>query len=206
MEKTLAAPRSATVHVDPSCPFAWITSHWLDEVAQHSDVTVQRDLMSLGALNEGRDLDPVYRTWTDQAWRPARVAAAILKHQGQGEWLDFYERFGTRKHVDGLEDDAENIATTLRELDLPAELADAAEDTHWDDDLRQRTEGALAPLGTDGGTPLIHIGDTAFFGPVLTGIPRGDAAVRLWDAFAVLATTPEFTDIKRGRPDELITS
>lgn len=205
METSARLP-SATIYVDPTCPFAWITSKWLAEVELHAGLRVRRELMSLSVVNEGRELDAWYRDYNEGAWRPARVAAALLASAHAKHWADFYERFGQRRHVGGLRDDAQNIALTLDELQLPAGLAAAAEDTSWDADLRARTKVATALLTDDGGTPIVHIGDRGFFGPVLTAVPRGDAAVRLWHAVSTLATIPSFSELKGARDEHLRTN
>ncbi len=201
-----AAVRAATIFVDPTCPFAWITSQWLAEVEAQRGVQVTLELMSLSVVNKDRDLEPWYRDYNDRAWGPARVAAAILgTPRHAGAWARFYAAFGERRHVGGQRDDAENIARTLAELDLPPGLAEAAADPSWDADLGRRTAVATAPLAGDGGTPIVHVNGQAFFGPVLTEIPRGDAAVRLWQAVTVLAGTPGFSEIKGSRDGELRT-
>jgi hypothetical protein len=197
---------AATVYVDPTCPFAWITSRWLNEVATKTGLQIQRELMSLSVVNEGRELDEWYRDYNERAWRPARVAAALLASPQAHRWPDFYEAFGRRRHIEGLRDDTSNLTLTLDELGLPAGLADAAEDEDWDNDLRRRTATAMAPLSGDGGTPALHIGGRGFFGPVLTAVPRGDDAVRLWEAVSILATTDAFSEIKGPRDEQLQTN
>lgn len=205
MENITRPDGAATVYLDPTCPFAWIASRWLHEVATTTGLRVRRELMSLSVVNEGRELDEWYRDYNERAWRPARVAAALLASSDAHRWPDFYEAFGRRRHIDGLRDDARNITLTLDELGLPAGLADAAEDEGWDDDLRRRTATATAPL-SEGGTPALHIGGRGFFGPVLTAVPRGDDAVRLWEAVSILATTEAFSEIKGARHEQLQTS
>lgn len=205
METTSDVER-VTVYVDPTCPFAWITSSWLGEVEARIGLAVRRELMSLSVVNEGRELDAWYRDYNEGAWRPARVAAAVLASAGASKWTEFYDRFGQRRHVDGLRDDAQNIALTLAEMNLPATLAEAAEDPSWDQDLRRRTSSATACLTGDGGTPILHINGNGFFGPVLTAVPRSDKAVRLWRAISTLATEPSFSEIKGTRDEQLQTS
>jgi hypothetical protein len=194
------------VFLDPTCPFAWITSMWLEEVERATGLGIRRELMSLSAVNEGRELDDWYRDYNERAWRPARVAAALLASPDADRWPDFYESFGKRRHIDRLRDDATNLAFTVDELGLSPRLVEAAEDSSWDDDLRRRTATALAPLKGEGGTPVLHVTDRGFFGPVLTEVPRAEHAVRLWAAIATLATTSGFSEIKGARDDELRTS
>lgn len=193
------------IHVDPTCPFAWITSEWLVEVEQHG-VGVRRELMSLSVVNEGRELDDWYREYNEGAWRPARVAAALLESPDAARWPAFYATFGHRRHVEGLRDDHANLVRTLHELQLPERLIEAVEDAGLDDVLRRRTATAVATLGDSGGTPIVHVGDRAFFGPVLTAVPRAEHALSLWQAVRTLAGTPAFSEIKGVRDEDLHTS
>jgi hypothetical protein len=195
----------ATVYVDPSCPFAWITSSWLREVADQTGIAARHELMSLSVVNEGRELEEWYRDYNERAWRPARVAAAVHAATDDKTWGDFYRVFGQRRHVEGLRDDAQNIKLTLTELGLPAELGGAAEDPAWDEDLRRRTATATQRVGGDVGTPILHVAGKGFFGPVLTSVPRKEAAVQLWQAVKTLATEPAFSEIKGARDERLQT-
>ncbi len=196
----------AAVFVDPQCPFAWITTQWLQEVSRQACLRVRIELMSLACVNEGRDLDDWYRDYNEQARRPARVAAALLASPAAHLWPDFYATFGNRRHVDGLRDNATNLALTLEQLGLPAALAQAAEDPAWDEDLRVRTQSAVVLSGGEGGTPMVHAAGRAFFGPVLTAIPRGHEALQLWNAIATLAATPAFAEICGARAENLHTA
>ena len=192
--------------MDPTCPFAWITAQWLAEVSALTGLQVRRRLMSLSVVNEGRELEEWYRAYNNSAWRPARVAAALLASPDAARWPEFYETFGNRRHVLRIRDDDTNLDATVAELDLPPALLDAADDPRWDGDLRRRTKAAVEPLHTPGGTPVLHLNGTAFFGPVLDGIPRGADAVAVWDALRVLAATPSFAEVKRGRSKRPTTS
>jgi len=195
---------AATVFVDPQCPFAWITAQWLHEVGRHTDLAVDVQLMSLSCVNEGRDLDDWYRRYNDDAWPAARVAAALLDSDRASTWPRFYETYGHRRHVDGLRDNRANLARTVAELGLPTALLEAAGNSSWDDNLRRRTETAVAGR-TDGGTPMLHVRERPFFGPVLTEIPRGAEAVTLWVAVDTLAGARGFSALTAKRSDELDT-
>lgn len=135
---------SVTVFVDPQCPFAWITYQWLRQAERGQAVEVTVELMSLACVNEHQDLDPDYRAYNDDSWAAARVSAALLASAEAHRWPDFYDAYGRRRHVEGLRDNPANIAASLRELGLPADLGNAARDPSWDADLRARTQEAVA--------------------------------------------------------------
>jgi hypothetical protein len=191
------------VYVDPSCPFAWITSRWLAEVEARSGIELQIRLLSLSVVNEHREIDEWYRGFNDHAWGPARVMAAVAAAHGTDAARRFYEAFGERFHVDLQTSDEVNrdalAAVALADAGLPARCIDAATDTRWDGELRSLTSAALVAVGLDVGVPVTVINGVATAGPVLSEIPRGDAAVALFDAMRTLARQPGFVRIERQR-------
>lgn len=197
---------TTAIFVDPQCPFAWITFQWLQEVRRVNGLEIRLELMSLSCLNEGRELDPWYRTYNDEAWAAARVAAALLKSPEASLWPTFYEVFGGRRHVQGIRDNPLNLERTISELGLPADLLEAAAEPRWDRDLRERTARAIIDRDGVAGTPMLHLHGRSFFGPVLTEVPHGADAVRLWDAIDVLSRTAGFSSLTTERSDELQTS
>lgn len=192
---------------DVSCPFCWITSRWIKEVEQVRDISVEWIPMSLSVLNEGREeLPEDYKRKMQANWGPARVCAAVA--QEHPEQLDaLYTAFGEHLHPGG-QGGAEGygaynpvIKEVLAELDLDPAYAEIADTDTWDEQLRAYHQTAMDAVGDEVGTPVVQLGDVAFFGPVLTRIPRGEEAGEIFDAAFQLAQYPHFFEIKRSRSE-----
>jgi 2-hydroxychromene-2-carboxylate isomerase len=185
---------------DPLCPWAWITSRWMLQVEQVRDLRARWHVMSLALLNEDKEgLSDEYKDLMEKAKGAVRVCIAAEQTKGPEVLLPLYTALGNRIHLEGRREDPAIITEALAEAGLPTELAAAATSTEFDDALRKSHHEGMDPVGYDVGTPVIHVNGLAFFGPVITPCPKGEAAGKLWDGVVLVAGTEGFFEIKRSR-------
>ena len=188
---------------DPLCPFAWITSRWILEVEQVRDIEVAWHVMSLAYLNEDKDISEEYRKILANAWQPVRVVMAAEQKYGKQALLPLYTALGNRIHLEKQEKDRAMIESALAEAGLDVGLADAMDDSSYDDAIRASHHLGMDQVGNEVGTPTIAFEGAAFFGPVLTKAPKGEDAGRLWDGCVTVASFPHFAELKRSRSNDL---
>jgi len=188
---------------DPLCPFAWITSRWMLEVEEVRDVEVRWHVMSLAYLNKDRDIPDDYREMLRPAWGPVRVLLAAQERHGAGVLAGLYTAFGERIHHEKRPIDRSLVVDVLAATGLEADLVDAMDDPAWDEAVARSHHEGMDPVGDDVGTPTIHVNGAAFFGPVLSRIPRGEDAGELWDGVVKVAKFDYFYELKRSRTGEL---
>ena len=195
-----------TFWFDVSCPFAWQTSRWMKEVEKVRDIEIEWVPMSLAVLNDGRDIPEDYAAMMEANWGPARVFAKVK--QEQPEKVDeLYTAMGTLVHPGGESMKQgygaydEVIKKGLAEVGLPEHFADVANTSDEDDLLRGYHATAMEAVGDEVGTPVVKLGDNAFFGPVITRVPKGEEAGKLFDHAVGLAEFPYFFELKRTRTE-----
>jgi 2-hydroxychromene-2-carboxylate isomerase len=197
---------------DPVCPWAWVTSRWAVEVAEQRNLTIDWRFICLRIVNEAKsyatDFPEAYTHVHGGGQKMLRVAAAAREIGGNDAVGRLYTELGTRLHNDGRsrselrEGNLAVLPEAIAAAGLDASLLAAADDDTHDKVLRTETELGLSRTGTDVGTPIITFspdteGEASFFGPVINRIPRGDDAVRLWEAVETLARTPGMYELKR---------
>jgi protein-disulfide isomerase-like protein with CxxC motif len=195
----------ADLWVDPLCPWAWMTSRWLLEVEARRPVDVRFHVMSLSVLNSGREeLSEQYKEMLQRGWGPVRILIAAQQQHGDEAVRPLYNALGTRRHLGKQEFNRETYEAALAEAGLPVELADAAETDAYDEALKASHHAGMDQVGMDVGTPVISTEGVAFFGPVVSPAPKGEAAAKLWDGVLLVAGTDGFFELKRTRTREPI--
>jgi hypothetical protein len=156
--------------------------------------------MSLAVLNEKKDdISDRYKELMKQAWGPVRVCVAAEQKFGSEVVLPLYTAIGTRFHNEKQDRSRATIEAALADVGLPADLADAMDSTEYDDAVRASHADGIDRVGYEVGTPVISVNGTSIFGPVVTPIPRGEAAAKLWDGVLLVTGTDGFFELKRSR-------
>lgn len=184
---------------DPSCPWAWMTSRWVDEVAEHRNLDVTWRVMSLAILNENTEQTEEMSEFLPRSLKYVRLVAAAAQLHGQQVVKPLYDALGSQIHPGGNTDPDLVIPAALAAAGLPADLAAQADTDEFDVPLRASHFDGIDRVGQDVGTPVIAVNGTAFFGPVVSPAPKGEIALTLWDGVVAAASYPGFFEIKRSR-------
>ncbi|MGD0394720.1 MAG: DsbA family protein [Acidimicrobiales bacterium] len=202
VQETPEATETATADFwfDPLCPWAWITSRWILNVTEVRPVEVRWHIMSLAYLNSDKeDLPEEYRKRLAEAWGPVRVCMAAEQSFGPEVLGPLYTALGNRFHLEQKPKDRATFEEALAEAGLPTSLAAAADSDEFDDALKKSHHAGMDQVGYEVGTPVISVNGAAFFGPVVTPAPKGEAAGVLWDGVLAVTGIPGFFELKRSR-------
>ena len=197
---------------DPICPFAWITSRWIEKVVEQTGYSVDWRFISLRILNKDKDYDTEfpagYEVGHTSGLRFLRAAAHAREELGKEPMSALYSAFGTHywdlDRQPGRRTPLGTVSHTedcFRTAGLPTHFAASVDDQSWDHIIETETETALERTGRDVGTPIISFKPPeglSFFGPVLSRVPDDDQAVPLWNAVIELAGFPGFAEMKRS--------
>jgi predicted DsbA family dithiol-disulfide isomerase len=184
---------------DPICPWAWMTSRWILEVEKVRDIEVSWNLFSLAHLNRDKEMAEDYKAKLIRSWHCTRVIAAAQKANGAAITLPLYTAISSRIHLQKQEVNQALFEAALEEVGLDKSLATAMSDESFNDAIIESHERGIKLVGNDVGTPIISVEGAAFFGPVISPAPKGEAAGKLWDGVVGVAGYPGFFEIKRSR-------
>lgn len=185
---------------DPICPFAYATSRWIIEVQKVRDIDVKWNVMSLGVLNEEKDGAPAAEEGGSSRWIAARTATAVAETTPE-KVGEFYTAVGNEIHLNENKDFEDASRKALAEIGLDESLVERAKTDAFDQAMRASHTEGISQVGQDVGTPVVAFAGTAFFGPVITRVPTGEEAGKLFDASVALAEYPYFYELKRSRSE-----
>jgi hypothetical protein len=185
---------------DPGCPFTWVTSRWLQQVAPERHVVISWRPLSLLIRNQTPEDKPWYVK--HRRGRDLLRVVEATRAAGHADRLgELYTEFGRRIHNRGELDF--DVAAVLDELGLERSLADAIEQESWDEAIQAAMADGASLAGEDVASPLIAVearnGRVGYSGPILTELPSAADGLELWDGFVKMAGTPGFWELKRQR-------
>ena len=155
--------------------------------------------MSLAVLNADREMTGAHAHRMATSLRAGRLLAAVADASEEASISAIYTALGRRLHCDAQELSSEVAADALVEAGHDPALTAALDDPSYDDAVREAHEDSQRVLGTTGGSPITVIDGHAFFGPVLTDVPTGADADKLFDGLLAIADTPAFAQLERPR-------
>jgi len=199
MTSAQSGAQSIDFFFDPICPWAWAASRWMVQVQAVRPVSVRWRLFSLSAVFAERDKPEQFAQALELGWGSARAVVAAEALSGQEAVLALYNELGQRMHVDEQRHTPEMIADTVATVGLDERIAAAVTDETWDEVIWAEHAAAVAAVGEEIGTPVLGFESGGFFGPVLTHVPKGEAAGQLFDGIELCVNTPGFCELKRGR-------
>ena len=196
---------------DPICPWAWITSRWVNEVQKQRSYDVTWRFISLRMINEEIGYDEgseVHRQSHVIGTQILRSAALARAEEGNEAVGKLYTAVGTALHNNQQREEMLNNPTfflvdVLSRNNLNVDWAKGADNEEFDAVIREETDLAFTRTGKGVGTPILtfkpgQANEGSFFGPVISEIPRGDVSLKLWDAIELIATSTGMAELKRS--------
>ena len=191
---------TVTFWFDPSCPFTWRTGRWLRATTAARGDAVRWRLMSLAVLNADKDVPEQYREPLRQSQLVSRVLAATEAQHGSDGLDAVYTALGTRVHEQDQPLDRTAVEAAVGEAGLPGALLAAWDDEEQDAAVKASHEEGQRRVGQEAGSPVVAVGDgPGFFGPIVTTVPTGEAADRLYEALRLVSEVDGFSELKRAR-------
>jgi 2-hydroxychromene-2-carboxylate isomerase len=194
-----AAPAWVDFHFDLMCPYAYQTSLWIREVRAQTGLTVNWRFFSLEEVNrvEGKK-HPWEREWT-YGWSLMRIGA-LLRRQSMDALDDWYAAAGRELHAHGGKPHDREVAKQIiaRLGHDPGLVDQAIADPSTGDEVLAEHRKVIGAGGF--GVPTLFFPDgQCLFGPVLIDPPRGEAAVKLWDAVVAWTGFPHVYELQRPK-------
>ena len=196
-------------YVDPSCPWAWITSRWLLEVAPQRELSVLWRSYCLEIRDDYGVAPTVPEEYRQTAidghaisHRMLRIFEAAHARAGEEAVDRLYTEWGRLRFSPNWPPFDQLLADCVGAAGLDAGLVEAADDEKWDGPICESMEVAYAFGGPKTQTPTIVVRSDpphGFKGPVMAPAPTGADALRLWDAIVVLSEHEGFFEITRPR-------
>lgn len=189
---------------DPACPWTWITSRWLVDVAGQTGIDVQWHALSLGLLNAGSieptdEIPEKFRAGMATSAKALRIVERLAADRRNDDAGCFYTAFGTAMHVDGTEPGDDLLRGALGKAGLEEELASSGDDHDLDAAVTASHERSQSLVSGESGSPVISVDGSATFGPIVSPAPTGPDAMKLWEALRTLLSMPAFYELKRNR-------
>ncbi len=186
-------------YFDPICPWTWQTSLWVREVREHSKLEIQWKVLSLSEMNRGHDAEAYIHAKSDNA---LRILVQARREGGNAAIDRLYLALGRAQHRQNM-DSEDVLEAALGEAQLDrALLRRALDDSSTQDEVMVDHYEAVTRYGAFG-SPWLVLGNQefGFFGPVIARVPRGAAAVELWEHVSWLLQHPHFYELKRARTE-----
>jgi 2-hydroxychromene-2-carboxylate isomerase len=199
--ETVRRGESVSFYFDPICPWTWITSRWLEEVAGTRRLKVSWRPLSLVVLNNGPEALQMATGGAAAISTSSLRMVEAMRENGRDDLVGpFYTALGTLLHVDGERPDAQLLERAADEAGVSGYLV-AAGDDRWDEAVIRSTAEAIELGGPDTGAPILHLAGhkRGFHGPIVSPAPTGEDATRLWDLVTTAMSMPDFFELKHGR-------